>query len=307
MNSYIKISKISKKFNYLSPFIQTGTIISVFDKVINIMTERGLFAIQESSIPITPFTIFLDKSFSIKDLRLEPNDKVSFRNGFISTGELVFSMENAEVVDTTIKHLIDDTIFRTKINWLIDILSSILVNGLGNNQNKSGLLDLSVHIHLKDNYISVDDNYFKTNLLNYLKDKFHKKDAFSAEFPTELASLVGLGDGLTPSFDDFLVGLLSILKFVECKSDKLQSLEDSLSRIIRSNLSTTTVVSSAFLESAIENQFSQPLLNFYNSIIDFDGDNIKKALEDITRIGHSSGVDSLNGILFGLRLINATI
>lgn len=302
MSNEMKISKISKKFNSSCNYMKSGKVISIYDKVVNIMTDKGLFAIQESSIPFTPFTILLADTCNVKALKLEPDDKIYFKNKEITSSKLKCTFENVQVVDTTLNIVSDYKFFKSMINWLIDTLSSLLEN-IESNENMNGLMDLAVHIHIKDDYITVNNNLPETNLLDYLKGKFHNKDVYSEAFSSEIASLIGLGDGLTPSFDDFLVGLLSCLKFSGNDTDGLKSLYKNLSKTIERNLNSTTSVSAEFLNSALSNEFSEPLLYFYNSINEFDDAKIKQALESIIKIGHSSGIDSINGILFGLKLI----
>jgi hypothetical protein len=64
-------------------------------------------------------------------------------------------------------------------------------------------------------------------------------------------------------------------------------------------------VSSAFLDAALFSDFSEIILNFYLDFNHTDEIIRMKNIQQIASIGHSSGIDSLNGINFGFKLISS--
>ena len=118
--------------------------------------------------------------------------------------------------------------------------------------------------------------------------QFRSGDAEQAA--VTLSGLVGLGLGLTPSGDDFLCGLLSVLPE--------GSLRESLIRQCMPQLHTTTDISAAFLEAACQGCFGEWLHELYGAQTP---DAAEDAAERIAAIGHSSGCDLLAGVAYGLK------
>jgi len=109
----------------------------------------------------------------------------------------------------------------------------------------------------------------------------------------QLAALLGLGIGLTPSGDDFLCGMLagSILAGRQREPFFL-----ALRAEIAAGLSQTNDISAAFLQCALDGQFSEPVLALTKPEPE-----AARIAESFSKIGHSSGFDTLCGIVFCLR------
>lgn len=118
-----------------------------------------------------------------------------------------------------------------------------------------------------------------------------------------LSELVGLGEGLTPAGDDFLIGVLSALWFfrdsMRAAADLLQLLTGALSP----QLGKSPLVSRAFLARAIEGEFSRPALDLYRCLSAGDRHGLLSVVAQLRGIGHSSGSDMLGGILYGLETL----
>lgn len=108
----------------------------------------------------------------------------------------------------------------------------------------------------------------------------------------EYGRLLGLGIGLTPSGDDFLCGLLAALRAF---GKEWAPLRQALGRRILNNLSRTNEISGEFLMCAIDGQYGEAVHLFFHG-------NPKEGVEQMKKIGHSSGLDTLCGIVHGLEL-----
>ena len=136
--------------------------------------------------------------------------------------------------------------------------------------------------------------------------------------------LIGLGPGLTPSGDDMLVGLMVSLRTalgpVACNEATSAGLSqsscvpvvDALSHSTVRHATCTNRISAALLEqaalgigSAAQHQVVQCLLEAMTATA------LETAVAELVRWGHTSGWDSLTGILFGvaisLRLAKSTV
>lgn len=306
MNDLVHIKKISTRFHHALKSIQDGTVFSSFSKVINILTPMGVFTLQESSVAFSPLSIILEDSRFLGEFGIKPNDKIIVNQTNISCKGITFSFEDASVIDPILHPytLMHDEI--QLLPWYIDTITEKLME-YKDTAGAGGLLDISNHMEIVEGILVFRHMTSENALLNYFQSKVEGYLALSANMATKLASVIGLGFGLTPSCDDFLVGLLSTLAFLEKESPGLEQFREYLIEEIRPRLHATTPVSSAFLDAALSSNFSEMFLNFYLDFTHADEDLRRKNIEQIASLGHSSGIDSLNGMNFGFKLISSIL
>ena len=110
--------------------------------------------------------------------------------------------------------------------------------------------------------------------------------------------LIGLGPGLTPSGDDFLVGALALLDAIgerHAHTAVARAISDLLAE-------RTTPLSACFLRAAAGGHVGEALHRAVSSAITGDADAAVAAIE---KIGHSSGWDMMAGIMTTLRIAAA--
>jgi hypothetical protein len=118
---------------------------------------------------------------------------------------------------------------------------------------------------------------------------------------TLVKALVGLGEGLTPSGDDFLVGLLAVLHvtgFLPCRAGA--SVQAQFYQCVRLG---TSQLSGEFLRCAFEGHFAEPLLMLVRALWAPATDVWPAHAATLAAVGHSSGVDAMVGIALGCRLL----
>ena len=115
------------------------------------------------------------------------------------------------------------------------------------------------------------------------------------------AKLIGLGTGLTPSGDDLLVGYLAGLWCT------LRGLRDrrrflaSLGRVVIDHSRGTNDISRTYLLHAARGQVASPLVAAAQAIRnEGEPDQLHQYIETAMHMGHSTGMDSLTGLLLGL-------
>jgi hypothetical protein len=109
-------------------------------------------------------------------------------------------------------------------------------------------------------------------------------------------ALIGLGPGLTPSGDDFLVGMMVALGEVH-EHELLKVLSAMVLEFARVR---TSSISAAHLKAAVEGLGTQALHRTIQSIA-CGGGNLANSLSALTEIGHSSGWDALAGAIVVLQ------
>lgn len=117
--------------------------------------------------------------------------------------------------------------------------------------------------------------------------------------PYDLKPYIGLGPGLTPSYDDMIVGILAMLHSDRLldKSRLIQTLNLSLKQLEL----LTTKISATFLTYAINGLFSLNLLTVIKRIRqrNYNRQAIVTSIHELLRFGHTSGADVLLGIWLG--------
>ncbi len=110
------------------------------------------------------------------------------------------------------------------------------------------------------------------------------------------AGLIGLGDGLTPSGDDFLVGLSAALHRFDAGGNRTLS-------IPQEQLSRTTDVAASYLFFANQQMYAENIHTLLNSrACDGDGHVNMEHVKALLKWGGSSGGDLLLGVLIGLHM-----
>ena len=126
---------------------------------------------------------------------------------------------------------------------------------------------------------------------NWLSHSLNKGG--NLEFCAIAHQLVGLGPGLTPSGDDFWCGAmiaLRVLGYFEI-SEKISG------AILSQAKYRTNIISCAHLECAARGQGAQALHETISAIGMADETRLSSALRALDKIGHTSGWDSLAGVV----------
>ncbi|EQR68707.1 hypothetical protein G871_00346 [Escherichia coli HVH 220 (4-5876842)] len=114
-----------------------------------------------------------------------------------------------------------------------------------------------------------------------------------------VASMMGLGIGLTPSADDYLTGLVLILFISGHPAEKYK---EEFYLGLQRGRNNTTLLSAITLEAALQQRCRENIHRFIHNIIyDIPG-NATQAIEKIKHIGSSSGCDMLYGMADGCAL-----
>ncbi len=107
-----------------------------------------------------------------------------------------------------------------------------------------------------------------------------------------LSKLLGLGFGLTPSGDDFAMGVISIFNFFQVNTDFLR-------RIINAY---DYAFSRTILQNCLDGFYIQPVFEFGNALMNNAVNSTH--IQNILRFGHQSGLDTLSGMYFALLLLS---
>jgi hypothetical protein len=118
---------------------------------------------------------------------------------------------------------------------------------------------------------------------------------------TLVKALIGLGEGLTPSGDDCLVGLLAVLHVtgsLPCRTGS--PVHEQFCECVRLG---TSQLSGEFLRCAFAGHFAEPLVILVRALCALETDAWPAHAATLAAVGHSSGVDAMVGIALGCRLL----
>lgn len=283
--TFFQITDISCYGSQILTHANTGTIHSVYRKTINISVGDKLIALQAKGSPLSPISLITELSpeqmealtISAWDLVLLSDDSLEIRT---ANGSFCFSYEAATIHNLELQDTLENAAVLALHKQIQTILSQISTGGfelIFNNkitESSPLMLQAAKNRIAKCTSIYMEGNYTETG--------------------KELARLIGLGIGLTPSGDDFLCGALAGL-FLAGQGEHPLTL--SLRSAIADHLTDTVDVSAAFLACALENNYSLAV----NSLGAHPSADM--IADSFLAIGHSSGIDTLCGIYYVLSLL----
>jgi hypothetical protein len=124
---------------------------------------------------------------------------------------------------------------------------------------------------------------------------------FAPPSEASVAGLIGLGPGLTPSGDDFLVGFLAGLRCMAGKKEEHRAFLSDLGRMIVRLSHRTNDIGRTYLFHATRGRVSSRLASLAQAIARGDDTNrLLQAAEGAMCMGHSSGMETVTGLLVGL-------
>ena len=282
------IIQITKSTTFVQNILnqsKNGIIHSVYRKTINILFNSQLIAIQCAGSPVSPLSMISSlSSKKFNSLDIEIGDKVSVIDQQISiyrnnNTKFIFDFSDSNIISTYLNlHLSDELLKEIRIS-----VQKVLCSGKCDGIARIGAPFVDIDIPL---YLPVAEKDLKDSLISF-KNQDWEKSAFY------LGKMIGLGIGLTPCGDDFLCGVMAALILSDKESHPFTI---ELKKYISAHLTDTNDISSAFLNCALQQHFSQPIHLLSSGI---PSDEIEYLFQ---QIGHSSGMDTLCGICYILKL-----
>lgn len=122
-------------------------------------------------------------------------------------------------------------------------------------------------------------------------DMFINSSLADTNFQTKfIQHFIGRGNGLTPSGDDMLMGILLAEKAKKGNEIWIQTLRDQLTE------RATTEVSQAYYQALFDGYTSSHFVELLTAVSQADFSNWHTLIENISNYGHTSGWDTLFGL-----------
>lgn len=256
-----------------------GTVHSVYRKTINLSLEGELLALQAARSPLSPISLITGLSGGeMADLELCPGAPVLVQErSVLLSGTYRFDLKTASRKNLKLSAGLTE---KECAQLQKNIHSALEKREAGSFE----LLFTDTKRAEEIPFLSIAGKRFRETVL------FLEKNCWESGADA-LRRLIGLGLGLTPGGDDFLCGVLAGLIFA---GKTAHPFFRALCMQIDRHLTDTNDISAAFLVCALKSQFSLAV----NRLPQLSSPD--KILSVFCEIGHSSGTDTLCGILFAL-------
>ena len=239
-----------------------GVVVSVHARVVSLLLDDGpLVALLPAESPLHPWAVAL--AIPRRDLaRVTEGAPVRVSEGVIEVGSLRIELAGLEVVDLRL---------RRRLRALPG----------------AGLKALA-----REAAVQPAAGPFEPALAAAL-ERFRAGGEIRG-----LAALVGLGEGLTPSGDDVLMGVLAGLDAAREMSGDAAALRQRLCAELERGTSRTTRLAAQMLDAAAAGFYAEPVLGLLQTLAlpKPNAKVLERAIADLLAVGHRSGADTLRGI-----------
>jgi hypothetical protein len=274
-----------------------ASIHSVFRSAINLKFENrwDLLTIVASRETDLPQGIRVDTplDFTFEDLLI--NERVTCRSGILhfEKSALMIDLRKAELWECNLTALQFET-KNTKARNAWRVAWNLL--------NECQLTSASEVV--AENLLHPQDNN-RSVLLHRMAEGIEAllgtASSYDRQVSPAVSSLIGLGSGLTPAGDDILVGFITGLKC--CMGNDINRTEyiSNLARTLIAHSHKTTTVSRTYLYHAAHGQVSRNLAELAEAISKgWSSQQVIERTSTAMTAGHTSGMDTVTGLLFGL-------
>ncbi len=286
----IQVTKYSASLHATFSHRSICRVHSVFDHTINVQCDQRLIALTHKEAPLTPMGINLDVTDEmIRRMKVKKNDVLTIDEKGLHLMNYSFALGHHQKIDLSYPcykgKMEDDALIAFKIH-----LDSLLLS----TEDKGMLLASWKHVIYDQ---PIQQSFYADHLVKLIR-KIQKARSLS-DVVDHVSSMVGAGEGLTPSGDDFIGGILAVLTYLS-HDPPTAYVKSKLCNEVMQRIDQTTPISKEYLLYAMEGLFNELVSTLF--IRHGEHKPYLHYLHKISTIGHSSGVDFLIGMYFGLEI-----
>ena len=286
--NYIKALSIDIHFYEMIQLSDTPIFIhSVFARTINIIVDNELYTIASSQLDNAPATMRIDL-ISFENFNLNPNDTIILADSKMKVSDSLFIDLNSATLwkselprypinnnqlNSNVHFAKKFTIEKGKADWL-----------RGTNDKQTLFYDEMGRMLRERTSNLMDSFLFEATIINLKKSM----------------KLVGLGQGLTPSGDDFLVGVMVAFSTVD---SNLFNKKDWALQVVQESKERTNSISYSALKYAEMGETRESIGLLIQALFKDNKEILERELLNVMNIGSSSGTEIIWGIINGLLVI----
>ena len=280
----------------------SGTVHSVFRQAYNVRLESNrLVALLPSEKSNVPHGIRLNTSSQpVSFDLLRVGQPVACRGGILRINSADFSVDlrTAHLWHIDLKGLHIDLRWPTQAqSWAVawsELKTSPRRSGLSRIMEDSSLPEGLPATSAASGVLLQHSAYAIPSLLRATRN-LQLDDAM-----TSIKPIIGLGPGLTPSGDDFLVGYFAGLWCTAGSNPSRMRFLSALGSELSHAAQNTNEISGAYLQSAANGYVSEPIATLALQLKHANNtSSVKAATQTALQVGHTSGSDGVMGLLLG--------
>lgn len=282
----VKALSIDHHFRNIVQTTSPITIHSVFARTINIIIENNMYTIASRQLDNAPATLMVDlESFSPYDFLL--GDPIALSNRIMNLSSyLSIDLNTADFWRSELPDY-PGQVHQLYCNLLfakIYIVEEGKAEWLRESKNEQTPFHKEMQRMLLERTTSLINNFTIDSSVEQLK---------------KAKQLIGLGQGLTPSGDDFLTGML--LAFSTVKGNQFNKNSWSL-HVVKEAKEKTNFISYSTLKYAANGEARETIGSLFQVLFNKKEADVEQELKKVMQIGSSSGTEILWGIINGLLL-----
>lgn len=280
----------------LPPCGAIGEILSIHKDYLNIAIADALFAFVRKGSPVVPFGVVVDFGSDWDTLDVDQQLEVKSEDDCIIVGDVITFIGLKECdrysCRPIFKQVYDDAEIMRRLQYLHSFCRESPKNGgiltyLGQYQIDEGILQ-------EVNPLGAIDQRIRRRFKALVSGIIGNNKSLIIE---GAHGIMGVGPGLTPSGDDFLVGFLAGLMY--CRPEKVAQAASVLARCLDQDSSVfTTTISAQYMKCAAKEQFHQYVAGLIEAFNAGTSGDLRKAAERLITLGHFSGTDLLLGFAY---------
>jgi hypothetical protein len=263
-----------------------GFVHSTFKRTINIqcLDNDELYTIGCHEIDNGPNTLVIEKN-EFNDLDLAVNDTVFTTDQMLMiSNKLIISVEKADMWESKLPiYPVNPEVFYqniSKVKQFIDLHGKD--GGIKKSQMPQSPFDMEMSKILEERVLTLQAEIMKEGMPNAVYNA---------------SRLIGLGPGLTPSGDDFLVGLFTSMNI---PNSPLYGYRTFADEVVEKAKTLTNAISYMALKKAAHGHVRESIIQLVQSIFNGKEEEVTLSLNKVLNIGSSSGTDIALGLLCGL-------
>jgi hypothetical protein len=251
---------------------QYARVLHVFDDVCNLINEHGqVLSVVMQKIGNGPFNLVIEEDALFSN-HLNAESKISIQPNQLTLEDLNINIDKAEL-------------WSSRPNW--ELLHA----------RQNNILNQVIYLPKWESSIKREIASSQSALLAMTPyTDFLISSIVSADISKSIDSvkqLAGLGQGLTPSGDDFILGAILAAWIIHPHYVARVLAEE----ITNATAPLTTSLSAAWLRSAGRGEAGILWHNFFNALLTDDPAGIQFQIAQLLSVGHTSGADAFAGFI----------
>ena len=270
--------------NWLS-HTKTARVLNAFDRACNLINQDNIMlAIVTSERGLTPFAMLVASDHPTPFQTLSTESTVSLEGGCLRVGSLRIDCTTAALCDPRPEWLAVRRAFASAPAALDNMIA--VAASLGKAGSLLDLLEPPVEPSPAQRAFLARARLGATALVHGLVKRSLEMDLAGAK------ALAGLGNGLTPAGDDFIVGVM-LAAWAGLYGPDAEALCPPIAEVAAGH---TTALSAAYLHAAARGECTAQWHRLFDAICR-DQQGLRLAIGDLLAVGHTSGADALAGFL----------